>query len=70
MVSDVNKLGELVELDFLPQWLREAVESRKAEILDKLRTEGEVVIAGPNGKQFRLQAKGRAKAKSATASDE
>jgi hypothetical protein len=68
MVVDVNKLAELVELDSLPDGLRQAIESKKDEILQELRTKGEVVIAGPNGKQFRLQAKGTiGKTKTATA---
>ena len=61
MVADVNKLAELVELDALPDGLRQAIESKKDEILLELRTKGEFVINGPNGKQYRLQAKGKTK---------
>lgn len=59
MVADVNKLAELVELDSLPDWLRQAIDLKKDEILEQLRTKGESVIVGPNGKQIRLQAKGK-----------
>jgi hypothetical protein len=64
MVADVNKLAELVELDSLPDGLRQAIESRKEEILEELRTKGEVVIDGPNGKQYRLRAKDKTEGKS------
>lgn len=67
MVADINKLAELVELDSLPEGLRQAIESRREEILEELQTKGEVVIAGPNGKQYRLRPKEKANIAAASA---
>lgn len=63
MVADINRLAQLVELDSLPDGLRQAMELRKDEILEELRTKGEVVIAGTKGKQYRLRAKDRTEGK-------
>lgn len=60
MVSELNKLGELVELDSLPAWIRQEIETRKDEILQKLQTEGSFVFNGPNGEQVTIKPKARA----------
>jgi hypothetical protein len=51
MVSDVNKLAELVQLDSMPSWITDEIESKKDEILEKLRTEGLFVLQSPDGKE-------------------
>jgi hypothetical protein len=60
MVSELNKLGELVELDSLPAWIREQIETRKEEILRKLQTDGFFVFTGPDGEQVTIKQKARA----------
>ncbi len=57
MVSELNKLAELVELDSLPSWIREAIESKREEILQKLQAEGAFVFRGPNGEQVTIKPK-------------
>jgi hypothetical protein len=59
MVSDVNRLAELVELDSLPAWIREEIESKREEIIQKLQSDGVFVIQGPDGKQVTLRPKAK-----------
>src|SRR5205807_8987283 len=61
-VSELNKLAELVELDSLPVWLRQEIESKKEVILSKLQTEGVVVLEGPQGQQVTIRTKQKAAA--------
>jgi len=51
MVSDVNKLAELVQLDSVPSWIMEQIESNKESILEKLKTDGFCVFESPDGKE-------------------
>lgn len=59
MVSELNKLAELVQLDSLPAWLQKEVELRKDEIIAKLQTEGSFVIKGPNGELVTIRPKAK-----------
>lgn len=51
MVSDVNKLAELVQLDSVPSWIRAEIELNRELIIEKLKTEGEYVLHSPDGKE-------------------
>jgi hypothetical protein len=62
MVSDLSKLADLVELDALPPWIRQEIELRKEEILQKLQTEGNFVFHGPHGEQATIRRKMKAAA--------
>lgn len=55
MVSDLKKLSELVELDSLPSWIRQDIESRKEEILQKLQTDGYFDFQGPQGQKATIR---------------
>ena len=60
MISDVNKLAELVQLDSLPFWVREEIELKKEDILWQLQATGSYVIQGPDGKQLTIKTKAKA----------
>ena len=55
MVSDLNKLAELVEFDSLPSWMRQQIESQKDEILQSLQTKGDFVFHGPTGEEITIR---------------
>jgi hypothetical protein len=59
MVSNLNALAELVELDALPQWLRKELESKKDEILQKLQGGEPFVFEGPKGEKITIRPKAR-----------
>jgi hypothetical protein len=54
MVSELHKLAELVELDSLPLWIRQELESRREEILQKLQADGTFVFTGPKREQVTI----------------
>lgn len=60
MVSELNRLAELVELDSLPLWLRQQIASKREEIHQKLETEGYVVLTSPEGEQVTITVKQKA----------
>lgn len=62
MVSDLSKLAEVVELDSLPLWIRQDIELKKDEILQKLQAEGSFVFEGPHGEQATIRRKVKAAA--------
>ena len=62
MVSELNKLAELVELDAVPLWLREQIELKKPAIIQDLQTQGFAIVTGPNGEEVRIQSKEKARA--------
>jgi len=57
VVSDLNKLAEVVELDSVPSWIRQDIELKREEILQELQTKGVFVFRGPQGKEFTIKAK-------------
>jgi hypothetical protein len=59
MVSDLNRLAELVEFDSLPPWIRQEIESRREEILQALQVRGTFVLRGPHGEQVAINSKGK-----------
>jgi len=60
MVSNLNRLADLVELDSLPLWLRQEIELKKDEILQKLHTDGFFIFVGPNGEKIQVRSKQKA----------
>ena len=57
MVAELNRLGELAELDSLPAWLRHEIASRREEIQRELETKGYIILAGPAGEQVKITIK-------------
>ena len=62
MVSDLNRLAELIEFDSVPPWIRQEIESRREEILQALHVQGTFVLRGPHGEQVAINAKGKVSA--------
>jgi len=62
MVSDLNKLAELVELDSLPLWIRQDIELKRDEILEQLHSNGSFVFCSPKGEKYTIRAKLKAAA--------
>jgi hypothetical protein len=56
MVSDLNKLAELVEMDSLPPWMRQEIESNRDEIIQSLQNKGNFVFRGPSGEEITIRA--------------
>lgn len=56
MVTNLNKLAELIRKGSLPAWLREQLTNRKDEILQGLQTKGVYILEGPHGERIEIRA--------------
>lgn len=59
MVTRFSQLGDLLQEDFLPLWLKAQLLARKDDILRELNEKGEGVFtfSGPSGEELRLEIK-------------
>jgi hypothetical protein len=48
-VTTFSKLADMIQQSAVPDWVREAVVTRRDEILKSLREKGFFNLAGPNG---------------------
>jgi hypothetical protein len=57
MVTELNRLAALIELDSVPLWLRQQIAANLQEIQRKLEIDGIVVLTGPTGEQVTITTK-------------
>jgi hypothetical protein len=56
MNTSFSKLVETIETGGVPVWVRDAVESKRAQILEELSRTGVYTLHGPNGEVLEIKA--------------
>jgi len=56
MITTLSKLVETMETGAIPVWVRDAVQSRRSEIIAELSRTGSYTLQGPDGVQVEIRA--------------
>ena len=56
MITTLSKLVETMETGAIPVWVRDAVQAKRAEIIEELSRTGLYTLRGPNGELVEIRA--------------
>ena len=56
MITTLSKIVETMETGSIPVWVREAVQSKRAEIIEELSRKGLYTLRGPDGEEVEIRA--------------
>jgi hypothetical protein len=59
MITTLSKLVETMETGAIPLWFRDAVQSKRSEIIEVLSRTGFYTLQGPDGVQVEIRAEKR-----------